>query len=559
MTGYGFRSPVLHKQAWTAIAVLFLAATLSAQSFPGGAPITPADLTATPPVLPAAPPAYDPTDPITHEEFARFAWRQFIYMSSPAQPNGNTTSGQTTVVRGVVDPTGNFVDSGNPQFYQNGKSSTDNFSTNIMVWESFAHRSELFPYSSTPSGNFQTLNPQYVFGNVTVPATSARFNNLDENSQIGLDKIFFPRNGNTPSTNPYDDYEILFEAKVNQVEYDYVKSLNGSAPTSFNLPPNGTDNGETIEVKAAWRVLTNELIQSGRYHTAEALYYLADNNGNVTAHVGTFGLIALHIIRKMENYEALVYTTFEQVDSLETPGGAQTGLYFINLYTSLSYDGSVGSNPSAVINTGVNRVLVPLPKEGAVVPANGYDFIPGTYDLPANTSGPIKVVQPPTITKAVVDVNQEVKNAMVASGQFANSVWQYYELKGVQPLPVDEDPSITSPENPLTQDYFLANIVVESSQPGIQLFKGALGSDFFSNVRSGTNALNIQNVPGIPSNQIVMGGCMGCHGRSMYNGGSIFSFLINQKNLSGTGGFMADELNEADSELMLKAARYLSQ
>ena len=49
-----------------------------APSFPGGVAITAADLTASPPQLPAAPPKYDPTNPISHQEYARFAWREFI-------------------------------------------------------------------------------------------------------------------------------------------------------------------------------------------------------------------------------------------------------------------------------------------------------------------------------------------------------------------------------------------------------------------------------------------------------------------------------------------------
>ncbi len=568
-----------------AIAAALIGTTAQAASdFPGGEPITLDDLTATPPVLPAAPPAYDAqNDSPNHEEFARFAWREFIYFNSPAEPVPNAEPGQTTVVRGVVDPNGNFVTSGAPSFYADGKSSTDNFSKNILVWESFAHRSELFPKESTPTGDFQSLAPEYVFTNLTVPSTQARFNNLDENSQIGQNKIFFPANGSTPSTNPYDDYEILFEAKVNQVEYDYVKSLNGKAPDFFNLPPNGTDNDETIEIKAAWRVMTQDLIDSGRYHTAEALYYTETQNG-VQANVGTFGLVGLHIIRKMANYEAFVYATFEHVDNLKTPSGADSGLYFITLYEEMDYLGTAGPTPSAIINNGVNHILVALPTQGDVVAANGYPFIPGTYELPAGTAGPIKVVVPPTLTKAVADVNTEVKNLMAGSPQFKDSVWQYYTLAGVLPLPVDEDTSITGPNNPLTQDYFLANNVIESSQPGIQLFKGGApgpvpeGSSCnpngnnppedvqcFPNPRSGTAALNIQNVPGLGSeyNEVVMGGCMGCHGQSKYTNAdstvtSIFSFLINTDNLNGTGGFEADALNEADSELATKALLYMA-
>ncbi|CAH9049553.1 hypothetical protein PSECIP111951_03781 [Pseudoalteromonas holothuriae] len=567
-----------------------------AQSFPGGTAITPTDLTATPAQLPAPPPEYQLNNPISHEEFARFAWRQFIYLNSPAKKASAAQSGISPIVRGSVDPTENFVTSGNPRFYHAGKSSTDNFSNNILVWESYAHRSELFPKNAKASGDFPTLLPAYAFTNLTVPSSQARFNNLDENSQIGQNKIFFPKNGSTPSQNPADDYEILFEAKVNQTEYDYIKGLNvtpGKALASFDLP------NETIEIKAAWRVLSDDLAQSGRYHTAEALYYKGENE-EAEAHVATFGLIGLHIIRKMENYESFVFSTFEHVDNLKKPNGADTGLYYYTTYNQMSYQGTVSSTPHVIVNTGTNLVQLPLPQQGDITAQNGYEFINGSFtQLTPTSAGPIKVLQPPTITKAVMSVNQEVKNAMAQSGQFTNSVWQYYQLKGVQPLPANEDASVAQQANPLTQDFFLANNVIESSQPGIQLFKGGAPGPIyqtsknakcdqlppvdkdnnakktkffcFPNPRSGASAENIQNVPNLvvpgvshaQQNSIVMGGCMGCHGQSKYKNAdgttsSIFSFLISTKNLESKGGFEADPFDQSGPSLSAAAQKYMA-
>ncbi|OHU89144.1 MULTISPECIES: hypothetical protein [Pseudoalteromonas] len=578
-------------QAALSGAIAMGSSVVAAQSFPGGSPITASDLTATPAQLPAPPPQYQLNDPISHEQFARFAWRQFIYLNSPTKKASSGQSNVSPVVRGTVDPNANFVTSGNPRFYQSGKSSTDNFSNNILLWESYAHRSELFPKNAKASGDFPTLLPKYDFINLSVPSSQARFNNLDENSQIGQNKIFFPKNGSTPSANPYDDYEVLFEAKVNQTEYDYIKGLNvtpNEPLENFDLP------NETIEIKAAWRVLSDDLAQSGRYHTAEALYYKGEGS-EAQAHVATFGLIGLHIIRKMENYEAFVFSTFEHVDNLKKPNGAETGLYFYTTYNQLSYQSTVSSTPHAIVNTGTNLVQLPLPTAGDITPANGYEFINGNFTQPTATSaGPIKVVQPPTITNAVTSVNQEVKNAMAQSKQFGNSVWQYYQLKGVQPLPVNEDSSVAGKANPLTQDYFLANNVIESSQPGIQLFKGGAPGPLpqppnttncsqpvpsagqpsvncLPNPRAGSTAANIQNVPNLvvpgishgDQNSIVMGGCMGCHGQAKYTNkdgttSSIFSFLISQPNLEGNGGFTADPFDQTGVSLSTAAQKYMA-
>lgn len=516
-------------------------AVAQSSSFPGGDPITAADLTATPPTLPAAPPAYDAsTNSPDHTEYARFAWREFIYLSSPAKPSGTVANGKSTVVRGVVDSSRNFVDSGKSNFYSSGRSSSSNFSTNLLVWETFAHRTELLPKSSSSLPDFQTAAPQYAYQNITVSADNARFHNLDENSQIGQNLIFFPKTPPTPSTNPFDDYQILFEAKVNQAEYDYVNTFfpapsKDQAPTDLNLPPNGTQNGESIEIKAAWRVLTSDQASSGRYHTAEAVYFTGTDE-DPTAQTGTFGLIGLHIIRKMENYPTFVYATFQHVDNLTTSGGDPTGLYFLTTYDNLMYDSATGSSPSAVINNGGSKAItVALPKQGAVTKENGYNFVSGTYTIPDGMAGPIAVVQPPTITHDVESVNEEVKEAMTSSGQFSDSVWQYYELKGVQAIATSEQ-SASGTLSPATKDFFLANDVIESSQPGVQLFKGGVdgpSDGTFTNDRSQTN---ITNVSGEPT--VVMGGCMGCHGRAENgDGDSLFNFLLINKNRLAGGGY----------------------
>jgi len=543
--------------------------------FPGGAPITPADLTATPAALPAAPPAYnyDPNNPnITHAQFARFAWRQFIHFNSPAQKNGVDVAGKSPVVRGSIDPGRNFAASGASDFYQSGSTGSSNFSSNQLVWETFAHRSELFPAGSAPKGNLATLDPEYAFQNIKVASTDARFNNLDENTQIGQNQIFFPKNGNTPSKNPQDDHIILFQAKVSPVEYDYVKSIYNATnpPTSLELPPNATNQGESVEVKSAWREMTPELIASGRYHTAEALYYYQEN-GQTKARAATFGLVGLHILRKMENYPTFVYTTFEQVDSLTTPDKKDTGLYIVNLYNQMQYDSSVpsGTRPTAILNSGSNRTAVVLPLAGAVDSAHGYDVVPGQFTVPNGFSGPIKVQNPPVATSAVYDVNNEVQTAMANTPAFKDSVWRYYRLVGLQVLPTNEDSSVTPAKpDPLTQDFYLANIVIESGQPGIQLFKGGVKdpdpekNQFTLLAKRGLpSILGVKKLPP-NSDQLVMGGCMGCHGNAQYprdkngQGPSIFSFLINSSTMGGQG-FSADERNESPTQLSVKGLEYL--
>ncbi|RKH19246.1 hypothetical protein D7X74_07460 [Corallococcus sp. CA047B] len=544
--------------------------------FPGGAPITVTDLT-TSATLPAEPPPYDGS--ISREEYARFAWRQFIYLNSPVQRiyDPSPPAGMIAVVRGTIsaDPEYTFLDSGSPDFYETGTRKFGGpfpLGRNHLIWETFAHRSELFPANAPPKGDLKSLSPQYNFANVTVGRVSdmIRFNNLDENTQISQNQIFFPKNGSTPSANPYDDHMIFFEAKVNQAEHDYIKKTLGNtypeeadvhnAIPRIEFPPNvgspvpaGAQSAdESIEVKAAWREMTDELIKSRRYHTAEATYYVNGGNGP-EPRVGTFGLVGLHILRKMKNYPAFIYTTFEHVDNLQKPDKSPTGLYVVTLYDTMNYKPPITKPVQAMVNTGAGHFQsVALPLEGQVNAANGYPIIDGSFQVRPPLAGPITVEPSQAMTIAVNNVNAEVLQAMGKDDEFEKTVWPYYRLAGIQIVPVNEN-SVTSTgePDPLTEDFYLANTVIESSRSGVQLFKGAVADpglrgaapNQLINDRSKPNVRQVRGLDPSTYDTVVMGGCMGCHGNAQYPrdpnnnelGPTIFNFLTSEDTLSGKG------------------------
>jgi hypothetical protein len=564
-------------------------------SFPGGALFTSADLIATPAVLPVAPPAYanltcsdDGNDQYScRQQFARFAWRQFIYLNSPVAQRQEFLD--PPVFRGTIDPSRNFAASGDPQFYQSDVTHGGPLheGKNLLVWETFAHRSELFPSGYAPLGYnygnqpFETAPPAYAFQNVQVKLNRlVRFNNLDETTQIGQNQLFFPVNGKTPSANPYDDCLVLFQARVNSVELNYIKGIynSDSPPIAIELPPNEGNAGESIEIKSAWRDMSCGSVDATRYHTAEALYYTKDVNGQYQANVGTFGLVGLHILRKMQNYPTFVYTTFEHVDNLKS------GLYFITLYNDLEYskDNRI-KKAMAIVNNGTQLTSLQLPTAGTVQQGNGYPFVPGATLPPslASFAGPIMAHASPALTQAVMNVNKEIGAVMANTQGFPkNSVWQYYSLAGVQILPVNEDQSTTGKRSPLTEDFFLANNAIESSQPGVQLFKGAVSDPGVRGASANQlinerGMANIQNVPGLQvpgvtdSNKLVMGGCMGCHGNAQYPSDkegvpipgvahkSIFNFLIGYSTTMRGTGFSADARNESPADVKAKASKYM--
>ncbi len=489
-----------------------------------------------------------------HRDLATFAWLEFIAVVAP-----NAGGGQ----RGV--PGGSFASTATP-------------GAGPLVWETYQHRSELFPCNiSTTTHTPAPVPPQpwgapptYVVGNAAafgVPPTACTtittpggFNNLDETSEIGQNFLFFPQNPGSP--NPAVDGQVLFEAKVNQVESDYVaanyQSLNPQTSPSFFFTPPLTLPTGTVEVKAAWRPLSSiPPNRWHRYHIANVLTYSGNANPPTPASE-PYALVGLHIIHKTPNYPAFIFATFEQVDDFMTSQGL-TGLYYVPTYTSIAYatpatttfppTGQTVNNPTITTKYGTfnpqkpiavpNGTQIPLPL-GAVAKLQHAQPLP-------NNMYAVPVAPPVPTVEEVAYVNQLANRLMSELPGFGhNFVWAYYQLVGVQAIPTNDETS---------KDFFLANIVVESSQPGIQLFRGFPPIDpktlLLTNDRNQVNVLDhAATPPGMTSG----GGCQGCHGIAQTQQGSDFSFLFAG---AGGGGFSPDAtgLPQTTAEL----ARHLSK
>lgn len=506
--------------------------------------ITASDLTADNPQLPA-----DLASGLSHTDYATFAWRSFIALN-------NTAKAPLPANRGVGNPGSSFADSGKaPQ------------SSSPLLWQTFAHRTELFPGDMKqknpvggPTRPFAS-DPQYSYikfpnGAPLAPGASyAHYNNLDEATQIGQNAIFFPLNPpqaamNGSSYAPANDSQILFEAKANPVVYEYAKKLS-SYPGHIDLPDGA------VEVKAAWRKLADiPASQRARYHTATVVTYQGTDDAPV-AHNEEYALVALHIIHKTPNYPTFIFATFEHQDALTLPDGTSpTGLYYIANYDKIAYPDSQNNTlPVATFSDGNTIHSVTLPKRDVADPTHNPPVYSGSNGIHEGQAGPIRVVQPQTIYSEVTAVNNQVKQLMNGSSEFNNSVWKYYRLKGVQAIPSSTE---TDP------DYYLANIMVESSQPGIQLFRGGNVKSF--PIPEGhilTNARNMKNIR-VPdydhsTQSQSMGGCMGCHGIAQSSLKQGFSFLfdaINRTNKSAdaTGFANPETVGYPDAGTMQKRA-----
>ena len=478
-----------------------------------------------------------PTDLVSganQTQFANYAWRLFI-----AATQSTTATKTSGTGRGVANPANNFLSTG-----------TGTVSANPLVFESFYHRTEAFPhYTSTPPPTpINQVPTYYTFyedaseKKVALTVKNQNYVYLDETNQISQNFLYY-QHSNDP------DFPVLFMAKVNQTEAEYALSPSREAPSadkSWDFPNN------VVEVKSAWRRVKDiKNSDPSQYHQASATYFTTDTTGKPAVQTDTFVLIALHIIQKTANYQEFIFTTFEHVDSVTRDSkGEIIDPAYKTEYNNLSYQTPSGQQTATA--NGAYSVNAPgQPKQKNQL---------STYSLPkagAISQDFTTVVQPTTIVSEVNDVNNQV-NTLIKSLD-AKNVWANYRLKGVQAVPTS---------NSDASNYFLANIVVESSQPGIQLFSGILLNGgvaakgkttatkdtlYFVNCRGDKGStsciypaesgitdpspatynnvsLNVEQNKAVPAAKYNMGGCQGCHGAAQQLGRD-FSFLAN-----GVGG-----------------------
>lgn len=448
------------------------------------------------------------------ESLAVFAWQELLALSwKSAVDSSSSPVGK----RGVPDSSWSY--------------STPGASPELMVWQTYAQTTELRPNGPLTIPWDQLGTPSYSYSSPPVAGTGSPsftlWNNLDENNEIGSCDIY----GQYPSqTTPRN--LVLFQVKVNEDEYEYVRESYGAdqndpngllatvqasvldniknppysyysgAPTGADatcdcppdkaicLPCGGASNGNggtyegAIEVKSAWRKLLPE-DDASRFYTTEALYYDTDSNGVLAYYNDTFALIGIHIIHKTQNFPDFVFATFEQVDVEQ-------------------------ANMEYAILNGSTEQLPPVP------------IVRQTGQTNRNQNHPV----PPEL-----DTVSDAAHAQLTALN-PETIWQYYRLTGIQGASVDCAPSpdtgLSNPtsdcvanQDPVTctnldPNYFMANFVIESD-PFLNNFSGpGFGDNAFGNCRNT-----------VFDNQIFdNGGCKGCHGVAQTSFGTDFSFLL---------------------------------
>ncbi|MDR0240751.1 MAG: hypothetical protein LBJ65_04020 [Burkholderia sp.] len=496
----------------------------------------------------------------TLQQAATFAWNQFIALNWPAL--AKDTNNQK---RDYPDTSLPF---GDPQY------------KDPLVWHTFRGKVEIFPTDNSKAfakgaasdyGYDDRPNYSYGQGNVAPVSGPAPWINLDENSQIGLNKIY----AGVVSSTPLDkNAQILFMAKANRNEYRYItankwwnpvapdpkrSNPQDAVPTIFRAtadfvkaykrdPVAGSTNCDgnpskarcvslpldSIEIKAAWRRLTPDEIKSGRFYTTLTRHYeSADDGKNIKATDEVMGLVGLHIIRKTKSAPYFIYTTFEQADNITDANGNAIEDEDGNYKSALK--NVTPMTPNVISNNATANTTQTFVRPGSYPSQpNKQLYYQNIKDTKDHSSGLLDggII---LVNKRINDIPDEIINAnkqahdtirsYAASKNFKSPpVWLYYKLINVQNTPLGE--KVSGIDRFPRSTYYQANSVIETDY-NLQRFSGEF--DDFRNkkftitdfTKSGNNLTNVSH----GGNSLNMGGCMGCHGNAQA-AGSGFSFIF---------------------------------
>jgi hypothetical protein len=194
------------------------------------------------------------------------------------------------------------------------------------VWETYALDSDVF----VPSGQPQPWCSDALRASLAGPRTFGGISKAPH-GLTGLEGIDEAVGGVLTDQN---GRFVRYEVRINQDEHNYLlandlwnKAGQARAQQPINFPQGPSDSPSrcgarpcgpvgAMEVKAAWKVLSDAEKASGRFYTTEGIVY---NDGNGAPSPGrnpvTLGLVGLHILHKTEKESSWFWATFEHVDN----------------------------------------------------------------------------------------------------------------------------------------------------------------------------------------------------------------------------------------------------
>ncbi len=428
-------------------------------------------------------------------KLAEFAWQEMIALNWKATYNGSTVKDRDT-----PDNNWNYYSSEKPEH---------------VIWETFAHRTELRPAAPFFDSLTTDLSspPNYTFGKQGEtslklnPDPGARLdllNCLDEDNEIGSSVLFAFGGEDVHSIGGKNDNQVLYQAKINKAGYDYRKNnypggtsllAAGAKATNNGSPDFNTLKGNTascssdsltqkgyicfpcatatsegvIEIKTAWRKKRPQE-STNRHFFREVMYFTDISESAATVKNDTFFLIGMHIIHKTEDVPTFVIATFEHEDV------RQEDYRFV------------------------------------AIPGGDNDY----HELYAiNDAASIDRNRHTSIYKPV---NDEVHKALAANAK-TNNYLQHYDLVGVQGGYVDGYDDVSERGS---ASFFLSNYVIETNEALANFY----GSFAYPQRGPADDFFNLVSRNGKP---IVAGGCKGCHGVAQTTGTDMSFLMDNTK------------------------------
>ncbi len=485
---------------------------------------------------------------------ARFAWNTFIALNWPAK-----SPYSPPYERGVAGDFSALVEASRP----NDGTVPDY----ISIWDSWREKRDLFRVVGNETAGFKFAQPEpfnngrppektgpvpqvgacaaqsLPGGHVTPLQTNKVENYLDETDEIGL-AVLWEGLAQAAPGGPTETSLVRYQVKFNRDHYSYVRDQSYWNPDTLAgavneqiadgnrigvvLPAgsNTTLTTGSILIKSAWKKLSEAEVKSAAYYTQTALVYVGrpphqptpGQLPDVCYLYDVYGLIALHIIRRTETLPYLLFSTFQ---------------FKQNYPDKFAYANTVGlgKNPMTVSSTLPNAHGIPYSNPADPQPV--YDATRRTQTTAPVPYAADRLIAPQT---AVTSVNREAERLL------QGTLLQNYELVGYQTEPVsaaglgpqrfydqggpaNADGTLDGyyPSYFGTQEYYLANPVVETSQR-FQFFEGGFAV-------SGTPNVKIYGLGG--GIAVNMGGCMGCHGNAQTTG---LSFTLNNIEVDGGTG-----------------------
>lgn len=229
---------------------------------------------------------------------------------------------------------------------------------------------------------------------------------------------------------------VRYEVRMNQDEYGYLtnphnnlwnKTGQDSYTSTISFPTGPSSYGcvGAMEIKAAWKVLTQREILGKRFYMTQAIVFNDDaGNPSPGANPVWLGLVGLHIAHKTRTQTDWIWSTFEHVDNLKPPPGSPAGA------------------KASFTNPGCSPGTCPPNVQTAATPATELD----KNGKPLNK--PVQVVRVNPIGDSTADHLNAVFQKLLMG-----SVWANYKLISTQW--VGEDGTLPKPA-------FMANMVLET-------------------------------------------------------------------------------------------------